>query len=49
MCHYEDAMSAYLSQEAGVAPTPIPRDPANPAERQMTPNDDETYREEQKK
>lgn len=28
-------------------PHPIPRDPRNPAEDEMTPNDNETYREEQ--
>ncbi len=28
---------------------PIPRDPRNPAEDEMTPNDNETYREEQSK
>jgi len=49
MCPYDDAMSAYLSQEAGLAPTPTPRDPRNPAEAEMTPEDEETYRKEQSK
>jgi hypothetical protein len=48
MCPDEDAMSAYLSQEAGVAPTPTPRDPANPAEREMTEDDEETYEQEKR-
>lgn len=48
MCPYEDAMSAYLSEEAGVAPTPIPRDPSNPAEDEMTPQDDFEYEQEKR-
>jgi len=34
MCLYEDAMSAYLSEEAGVAPTlPLPDPITDPVER----------------
>ncbi|WP_326646586.1 hypothetical protein OG884_18330 [Streptosporangium sp. NBC_01755] len=41
----EDAMSAYLAQ-GEPHPIPVARDPRNPAEDEMTPQDEETYEQE---
>ncbi|MFN2636820.1 MAG: hypothetical protein ABR585_07335 [Gemmatimonadaceae bacterium] len=40
------AISRYID---ATTPRPVPRDPANPAEAEMTPADEETYHEEQQK
>lgn len=49
MNHDEDAMSAYLSWLSEEPhPIPVARDPRNPAEDEMTPQDEETYEQEKR-
>ncbi|MEV7013473.1 helix-turn-helix domain-containing protein [Streptosporangium sp. NPDC051022] len=46
----EDATAEHLAERVEDSEAwPTPRDPCNPAEGEMTPDDNETYREEQKK
>ncbi|MEV0831518.1 MULTISPECIES: hypothetical protein [Streptosporangiaceae] len=42
---WEDAMSAYLAQDE---PLPVARDPRNPAEDEMTDEDNENYEQEKR-
>ncbi|WP_326643047.1 hypothetical protein OG884_06215 [Streptosporangium sp. NBC_01755] len=49
MNHDEDAMSAYLARlNEEPYPAPVPRDPWNPAEDEMTPQDEFEYEQEKR-